>query len=1169
MSSGHLNVGSVASQQQGATVSRSGRTVTLTLLSTHTVAAGETVNLGLAANVVTDAAGNGNLPVTGTIAVINAVGGPTVSGVVLTSAPGSDSTYAIGDTVEATVTFAAAVDITGSPQLELNFAGTAKAAACATGTNTTTMACSYTVVVGDSAPKGVAIPANKLTGGTIYATGSTTDNAVRTHAAVLIDAEHKVDGVRPTLVTTGSDAPTMSTDGTKVILIFSEAISVVDRNKITIGIGGGQVASTAGSLTTGTRLELTLTTAPTATSTNLTVALAADAVEDAATNGNLALAATAVTNAITLTASFKNLPTTHDGSSEFTFHVEFSEDVGISYAVLRDDGFAVTKGEVTGARRVNGRNDLWEITVEPDGREAITITLPGNRSCNTSGAVCSRGDNPRELTNSPSATVNGPPEEPLTATFENMPAEHDGSEFTFDLAFSENVAAGYARVRDDALRATGATIGKAQRKTQGSNQNWTITVKPSGTNQIGISLPATPNCDAAGAICTDDGRKLSHSTSASVLGPVGISIADVEVEEGAGVVMAFAVRLTRAASSQMTVAYATADGTATAGADYTATSGTLTIRAGSSSATIQVSVIDDDHDEGSETFTMTLSDASSGQITDGTATGTITNHDALPAALVARFGRAAAVHVLDQVEERVNAPRAPGFDGRVAGRAINRDMGRDFALELLQGFAGNAGTANGQQQNGMASHAGVTGNFRAAAGGSLGQDTPGQMPNTNMSLGSGLGLGGRDQLLRGSSFALNRATAGGGSLSLWSRSARSSFAGREDLLTLNGDVRTTMFGADYSRGRMVTGVSLSHSRGLGSYAGADSGQVTSAVTGLYPWIGFKPSEKVTVWTVAGHGAGSLLLQPGQGRAIETGLSMTMAAGGGRGELMTTDTGFELAFKADALWVGMRTDAASGAGGNLESTRAAVSRLRTAVEGSQNITIGNRLSVKPSLELGIRQDGGDAETGRGLDLGLGLALADRVTGLAIDVRVRRLLMHQAAEFAESGMSVSVSYDPSPKTPLGLTARVSPAWGGDSMSGAEALWAQETYGRHERHERSAARQRSPARQRGRIRGADRQALRRNAASRDPDIGVRSGLPAGLQHGGTRGERAEAADRDRRRATTHPELPAARRSREPRSARARTRNDRVVDATRLGRKRQVPHPGWSRARARAGPS
>ena len=41
-----------------------------------------------------------------------------------------------------------------------------------------------------------------------------------------------------------------------------------------------------------------------------------------------------------------------------------------------------------------------------------------------------------------------------------------------------------------------------------------------------------------------------------------------------------------------------------------------------------------------------------------------------------------------------------------------------------------------------------------------------------------------------------------------------------------------------------------------------------------------------------------------------------------------------------------------------------------------------------------------------------------------------------------MSISISYNPTPSTPLGFTARVSPAWGGDAMSGADALWGRES-------------------------------------------------------------------------------------------------------------------------------
>ena len=275
--------------------SATGTTVEIDLTTALTTTS-TTITVALAANAVEDGASNGNLAVPAT-AVINAVTAPTVSGVALTSAPGSDNTYAIGDSVAATVTFDAAVDITGSPQLELDFAGTAKAAACTAATNTTTMACSYTVAVGDSAPNGIAIAANKLTGGTIYATGSTTANADLDHAAVPIDAGHKVDGIRPTLVTTGSEAPTTSTDGTQVILTFSENLGSVDRTKITIGIGGGNVAQTSAARVAGTTVELDLSTFIDAT-VMLTVALDLTAVEDGAGNDNLAVPATPVINAI-------------------------------------------------------------------------------------------------------------------------------------------------------------------------------------------------------------------------------------------------------------------------------------------------------------------------------------------------------------------------------------------------------------------------------------------------------------------------------------------------------------------------------------------------------------------------------------------------------------------------------------------------------------------------------------------------------------------------------------------------------------------------------------------------------------------------------------------------------------------------------------------------------
>ena len=128
-------------------------------------------------------------------------------------------------------------------------------------------------------------------------------------------------------------------------------------------------------------------------------------------------------------------------------------------------------------------------------------------------------DNQETLTSEATLAV-APKPTPLTATFSNMPDSHDGSSaFTFDLTFSENFPLSYVTLRDHAFTEDdNGPITRAQRKVQGSNQTWTITVEPKGNGAITITLPATTDCNAEGAICTSDGRKLSNSTTVTVYG---------------------------------------------------------------------------------------------------------------------------------------------------------------------------------------------------------------------------------------------------------------------------------------------------------------------------------------------------------------------------------------------------------------------------------------------------------------------------------------------------------------------------------------------------------------------------------------------------------------------------------------------------------------------------
>ena len=111
---------------------------------------------------------------------------------------------------------------------------------------------------------------------------------------------------------------------------------------------------------------------------------------------------------------------------------------------------------------------------------------------------------------------------PLTVSLENKPTSHDGAnDFSFDVRFSEEFDLSYKTLRDHAFTVTGGTVQKAQRlqKEPESNIGWRITVRPNGDGDVTVVLPITTDCEATGAICTGDGRKLSNEVGFTVVGP--------------------------------------------------------------------------------------------------------------------------------------------------------------------------------------------------------------------------------------------------------------------------------------------------------------------------------------------------------------------------------------------------------------------------------------------------------------------------------------------------------------------------------------------------------------------------------------------------------------------------------------------------------------------------
>ena len=110
---------------------------------------------------------------------------------------------------------------------------------------------------------------------------------------------------------------------------------------------------------------------------------------------------------------------------------------------------------------------------------------------------------------------------PLTASIHSEPASHDGqAEFTFELRFSENLEGfSYRTLRDHAFTVTGGEVQEARRLVRGSNTRWETRINPTSNADVTIVLPITTVCTANGAICTEDGRKLSNRLELTVSGP--------------------------------------------------------------------------------------------------------------------------------------------------------------------------------------------------------------------------------------------------------------------------------------------------------------------------------------------------------------------------------------------------------------------------------------------------------------------------------------------------------------------------------------------------------------------------------------------------------------------------------------------------------------------------
>ncbi len=641
------------------------------------------------------------------------------------------------------------------------------------------------------------------------------------------------------------------------------------------------------------------------------------------------------------------------------------------------------------------------------------------------------------------------------AVFTLTASRAPGADLTVSLAVLETDGSDVVAAEHEGAATATLLKGETQATFTVATVNDTV-AEPDGTVTVsladgsGYEVAASPD-DAATVTVTDDDAVASGPT---------LSVSDETAREDVGL-MYFTVRLDRAVTETVKVTFTAREATpvsARQGEDWYwwwPDGIGITFWPGQTEKKMWVYIYNDNHDEDPETFEVVLSQPTgSAAIGDGVAVGTIVNSDPMPAAWLARFGRTVAEQALDGIAGRIAAPRTAGVEGTFAGQALNLDpgsqadgpavqdapgslAGTDMLAETDVAFAGTGGTAEfGDDALG----------FDSASGQSYAMTTA--------------------EVLLGSSFtATGEPDSHGGSLALWGRAAQSHFDGREGTFSLDGEATTAMLGADYARGTWLLGMALMQSTGEGDYTDTDvmprpdsqtcpdsvpktvlcdgavragDGTVEATLTAVLPYAAVQASERLKLWGAAGYGTGDVTLKTEMGGVLTSDITWTMGAAGMRGDVIAAQEGPALAVTSDALWARTSSEKTH----ELAASDSDVTRLRLGLEGSWRMALEGGGSVTPKLETGGRHDGGDAETGFGVEMGGGLVWNDPGLGLQLDLSGRTLVAHGSDDLEDRGFAASLAFDPDPASARGPSLTLRQDWGGEATGGLDRLFAPET-------------------------------------------------------------------------------------------------------------------------------
>ena len=958
---------------------------------------------------------------------------PELDSLRITSSAGSDGTYSVGDNIVVTATFSEDVERQGTtdPSVPIQVGETTRTATLQSPNATSggdTWVFSYKVVAGDNDADGVAIAANALDGDLEDAAGNVADIG---HSAVSASTSHKVDTQGPSVTAVavtgaGDDDLFLEGDTITATVTFDEEVDVARTGtnavRVRFNIGTEQRTATyAGGDGTET---LTFTYDVEAGDTGQ-ISLPADAlqgeVEDAAGNeaeGTLALSggpytvdasAPMLVGAPSITSSPPNGGDTYAEGDLITLQVSFDEPVMVT-------------GEPRLPMQVGPKLRNIVVYTSGSGTDTLTFSYTVRNGDNDDNGVSVAANALRLPSGVTIQDVNG-----LTAAIEHDPLpDQPGHKVDAIAPGIESVAITSDPASDDAY-----LIDETIEVTVTFSED----IATDGTPTLDLMV----GTDSRAAACAQGsaGTQLtcSYTVVANDFDANGISV-DADVLKGT---------ITDMVGNPATLTHeALEDDPAhkvyAAAPEAVRTIDRLSLAAGGGTNSLdltgiftgfQLSYAAVSSNESVATATVSGTDLTVVSGMEGTARVTVTASNLAGEASVS-FD----VLVATDPAETAVLNDALAAIGRSMLSSTASVIGSRFELastgsQMALGGSRFGGSLSPQMQRFLA------GNDPFALEERMSERALFSGSGSQQPYGGGYGLT-SDRLFTGTSFnmPLNAMGTGDAQFAVWGAGDLQSFEGEPDNGMYDGSSSSGYIGVDARGDGWLAGVSVSRSGAEADYdfdglvEGRNTGgTLETSVTAFHPYARLEVGADSEVWVIGGFGGGEAdLSRTHVSGSQSSDLSMAMAVGGLRRALAMEFGGADLSLRGDAGFLSLETDSGAMA---VDGLSASVSRLRLGLEAAWE---GE--SATPFVEVSGRFDGGDGQTGGGLELAGGLRILNPESGFGLEAKGRILAMHTGDGYSESGIGVTASFEPG-AAGRGITFRLSPRWGGSADS-TDLFW-----------------------------------------------------------------------------------------------------------------------------------